>query len=165
MINSTLYIAEHIMQLFCFCILLYSCLMLIKIKKGLSGLLFIGFLFLFIGLTKISLPFFSVSIFLLIKHLEEQYAKKKKEQNDLETLIQIHTKELAKTENFWKGIFDGLPDLISIQDKRHKIIRINKAMAEYFQSEVANKTVFGQICYKNIQGKTRNSFFLSTYFT
>jgi PAS domain S-box-containing protein len=54
----------------------------------------------------------------------------------------------AKEE--WERTFDAVPDLISILDKDHRIVRVNKAMAELMANPC--EEVVGHTCYKTVHG-------------
>ena len=56
--------------------------------------------------------------------------------------------ERAKVD--WERTFDSVPDLISILDNKHKIIRANKAMAEVLG--VTPEQCMGLPCYKYVHG-------------
>lgn len=55
---------------------------------------------------------------------------------------------LAKEE--WERTFDTVPDLIAILDNQHKIIRVNKAMAD--RLGVAPKRCIGLTCHETVHG-------------
>ena len=40
-----------------------------------------------------------------------------------------YDKQILESEDVWKYVFDALPDLIAILDNNHKVVKINKAMA------------------------------------
>jgi PAS domain S-box-containing protein len=50
------------------------------------------------------------------------------------------------SENVWQDTFDALPDLITILDTDHRILKANKAFAEKFGLSVAE--IEGQFCYR-----------------
>jgi len=50
----------------------------------------------------------------------------------------------------WRATFDSLADLISIQDKDFRILRVNKAYADAFKMKP--KEVVGKTCYEMIHG-------------
>jgi PAS domain S-box-containing protein len=57
----------------------------------------------------------------------------------------------AKQE--WERIFDSFPDLITILDKKHTILRVNKAMADRLGT--IPEKVIGQTCYKISHGTNK----------
>jgi len=56
--------------------------------------------------------------------------------------------EMAKDE--WERTFDSVPDLIAIMDSQHRIIRVNRAMAERLGK--TPQQCIGQSCYATIHG-------------
>jgi PAS domain S-box-containing protein len=48
----------------------------------------------------------------------------------------------------WQETFDAIPDLVSIQDKNHRIIRVNKAYAATFNRQPAE--LVGKYCYETV---------------
>lgn len=54
----------------------------------------------------------------------------------------------AKLE--WERTFDSVPDLIAIIDDQHRIVRVNRAMAERLGT--ATEDCAGQTCYRTIHG-------------
>ncbi|MEI9478207.1 MAG: PAS domain S-box protein [Deltaproteobacteria bacterium] len=52
----------------------------------------------------------------------------------------------------WQETFDAIPDLVSIQDKDHRIIRVNKAYANVFNKQPAE--LIGKHCYEIVHGTT-----------
>ena len=55
-------------------------------------------------------------------------------------------KALLSSEKNWELTFDAIPDLIAILDNNHRIIKINKAMAEKIHRSPEDCT--GSICYE-----------------
>jgi PAS domain S-box-containing protein len=58
--------------------------------------------------------------------------------------------ELWRAKNDWERTFDTIPDFIAILDKKHKIVRANKAMAQ--QLGVTSQQAIGLSCYKCVHG-------------
>ncbi|NQT36560.1 MAG: PAS domain-containing protein, partial [Planctomycetes bacterium] len=56
--------------------------------------------------------------------------------------------QAAKDE--WEETFDAVPDPICILDTQHRIVRVNKAMAE--RLGVTKKECVGQTCYSCVHG-------------
>jgi PAS domain S-box-containing protein len=56
----------------------------------------------------------------------------------------------ANAKNEWERTFDSIPDLIAIIDKDHKIVRINKAMAD--RLGVNPGEAVGRMCYELVHG-------------
>jgi PAS domain S-box-containing protein len=57
---------------------------------------------------------------------------------------------LVQAKEEWERTFDAVPDFISILDKDHRIVRVNKAMAELLAHPQEN--VLGHPCYKAVHG-------------
>ena len=65
------------------------------------------------------------------------------------TEVRQATAELVCAKEDWERTFDAVPDLIMLLDKDHRIIRVNRAMAEHFGC------LSGQVdchCYKTVHG-------------
>jgi PAS domain S-box-containing protein len=60
--------------------------------------------------------------------------------------------QLEKAKNDWEITFDAVPDLIAILDADHRIIRMNRAMAD--RLGVEPNEVIGQTCYTNCHGSS-----------
>lgn len=58
--------------------------------------------------------------------------------------------ELWRAKNDWERTFDTIPDFIAILDKKHKIVRANKAMAQ--QLGISSQQAIGLSCYKCVHG-------------
>ncbi len=58
--------------------------------------------------------------------------------------------ELLQAKNDWERTFDAVPDLITIIDNRHNIVRTNKAMAKHLG--LSTDQTIGKSCYKCIHG-------------
>ncbi|MGO9735955.1 MAG: PAS domain S-box protein [Desulfomonilaceae bacterium] len=56
----------------------------------------------------------------------------------------------ANAKNEWERTFDSIPDLIAIIDKDHKIVRINKGMAD--RLGVNPGEAVGRMCYELVHG-------------
>ncbi|MBU0767836.1 MAG: response regulator [Proteobacteria bacterium] len=74
-----------------------------------------------------------------IKELEKKVADHRQIE---ETLIQI------KEE--WESTFNAVPDLISIIDDKHRIVRVNKAMAD--RLGISPEKAAGATCYEHVHG-------------
>jgi len=59
-------------------------------------------------------------------------------------------KQPSLPESVWEAIFDSIPDLVSVIDKKCNIVRVNKAMAE--RMGMSEESVIGQHCYQSIHG-------------
>ena len=59
-------------------------------------------------------------------------------------------KAIEKAKREWEQTFDTVPDLIAIIDQNHKIMRINRAMAE--KLNVSPKDAIGLNCYEICHG-------------
>ncbi|HTL59127.1 MAG TPA: ATP-binding protein [Candidatus Limnocylindrales bacterium] len=60
--------------------------------------------------------------------------------------------ELRRAKEEWERTFDAVPDLISIIDDRHQIVRANRAMAE--RLALTTRQCVGQLCYEAVHGTT-----------
>ncbi|MBI5740157.1 MAG: MEDS domain-containing protein [Nitrospirae bacterium] len=58
--------------------------------------------------------------------------------------------EIIRVKEEWERTFDSVPDLIAILDNRHRIVRVNQAMAKQLGLD-ADKCV-GLPCYKYVHG-------------
>lgn len=65
---------------------------------------------------------------------------------------QLPTLDAALTERFWELTFDAVPDAIAIIDRQHRILRVNRAMAERLNRPPGE--CIGQICHICIHGLT-----------
>lgn len=57
-----------------------------------------------------------------------------------------YNNEILESESIWKYVFDALPDLIAILDTDHKVVKINKAMAN--RLGVSHDAGIGLHCYE-----------------
>jgi signal transduction histidine kinase len=73
-----------------------------------------------------------------VEHLEAQVK---------ERTTQLHTtyKNMLRAKTQWDKTFDAVPDLISILDTNHRIIRANKAFAEAVHT--TPEELVGKLCY------------------
>ena len=60
--------------------------------------------------------------------------------------------ELRRAKEEWERTFDAVPDLISIIDDRHQIVRANRAMVE--RLALTTHQCVGQLCYEAVHGTT-----------
>ena len=60
--------------------------------------------------------------------------------------------ELRRAKEEWERTFDAVPDLISIIDDRHRIVRANRAMAE--RLALTPRQCVGKLCYEAVHGTT-----------
>ena len=67
--------------------------------------------------------------------------------------------EIIRSKNAWERTFDAVPDLITIMDDKHRIIRANKAMAD--RLGVTPREMIGMLCYERVHQKSPASFILS----
>ncbi|HYA60652.1 MAG TPA: MEDS domain-containing protein [Candidatus Acidoferrum sp.] len=58
--------------------------------------------------------------------------------------------DLWKVKNDWECTFDSIPDFIAILDTKHRIVRVNKAMAK--QLGVTPEEAIGLKCYEHVHG-------------
>lgn len=58
--------------------------------------------------------------------------------------------ELRRAKEEWERTFDAVPDLISIIDDQHQIVRANRAMAE--RLALTTRQCVGQLCYEAVHG-------------
>ncbi len=57
---------------------------------------------------------------------------------------------LKQANEEWKSTFDSISDLVSIQDKDFKFVRVNKAFADAF--EMKPEEAIGKTCYELVHG-------------
>ncbi len=77
------------------------------------------------------------------------------EDHIISTLIDITERKgvenaISKAKEEWERTFDALPDLIAIIDYNHRVLRVNKAMAEHLG--VKPEYCFGLKCYQCVHG-------------
>ncbi len=58
--------------------------------------------------------------------------------------------KVLRAKQEWERTFDAVPDLIAILDHNHRIVRINKAMAE--RLDLTPEKAIGLTCYEHIHG-------------
>ena len=58
--------------------------------------------------------------------------------------------KIRRAAEEWRATFDSITDLVSIQDKDYKLIRVNKAFAGAFKMEP--KELIGKTCYEVVHG-------------
>ena len=71
----------------------------------------------------------------------------------LEQRVAERTAELARVKEEWELTFNTVPDLIAILDNRHRIVRVNRAMAQALS--VAPEECVGLPCYRCMHGTDR----------
>jgi PAS domain S-box-containing protein len=59
--------------------------------------------------------------------------------------------EITRSKREWEQTFDAVPDLISILDNGHRIVRANKALAR--RIGCAPQNLIGRMCYEVIHGR------------
>jgi PAS domain S-box-containing protein len=57
---------------------------------------------------------------------------------------------IIRAKEEWERTFDTIPDLITILDKEHRVVRVNKAMAERLR--LSPDQCFGLRCYEAVHG-------------
>ncbi len=57
---------------------------------------------------------------------------------------------MLRAKQEWERTFDAVPDLIALLDDRHRILRVNKAMAERLR--ITPKQCVGKTCYEVVHG-------------
>ena len=58
--------------------------------------------------------------------------------------------KIKRAEKEWKETFNTIPDLILVTDNRHRIVNVNKAMAE--KLGLTREELMGRFCYEVIHG-------------
>ncbi|MCM0080716.1 PAS domain S-box protein [Geomonas sp. Red32] len=78
-------------------------------------------------------------------------------QFNLARIYAFELTDLKKTEEAirrgkeeWERTFDSVPDLIAIMDGQHRIVRVNRAMAQRLGT--SPKECIGQVCYRSVHG-------------
>jgi PAS domain S-box-containing protein len=61
--------------------------------------------------------------------------------------------EILRAKEQWERTFNTVPDLIALLDERHRIVRVNKAMAERLGT--TPDECIGQPCYRAVHGTNR----------
>src|SRR6266568_5009859 len=64
--------------------------------------------------------------------------------------IRRHVEELHRAKEEWERTFDSVPDLIAIIDDTHRVVRVNKTMAERIGREPGQ--CVGMPCYEAVHG-------------
>ena len=59
-------------------------------------------------------------------------------------------KELVRAKEEWERTFASVPDMIAILDNRHRVLRVNEAMAQHLG--VSAEVCIGLSCYKAVHG-------------
>jgi PAS domain S-box-containing protein len=77
-------------------------------------------------------------------------AELNKHREHLEDLVKERTAELWKAKNDWERTFDSVPDLITLLDNNHRIIRVNQAMAKALG--LTPQKCVGLKCYEHVHG-------------
>lgn len=72
------------------------------------------------------------------------------ELSSLNAELEEMVEDLNRAREEWERTFDSVPDLIAILDNRHRIVRLNRAMAERIGLNSAECT--GNPCYRNMHG-------------
>ncbi|MDD2273986.1 MAG: PAS domain S-box protein [Desulfuromonadaceae bacterium] len=72
------------------------------------------------------------SIGFLMTWFAHRYRKIKE---GLETLVIERTEKLNRAKNEWERTFDSVPDLIALLDEQHRVIRVNRSMANKLKRE------------------------------
>jgi len=80
--------------------------------------------------------------------MAESLEKREAENRHLEELLRNAEKREAKEE--WEFTFDTVPDLVAVLDHDHRIVRINKAMAD--RLGVAKEEAIGTKAYAHLHG-------------
>ena len=57
---------------------------------------------------------------------------------------------LRQAKEEWERTFDSVPDLIAILDNQHRIVQVNKTMADHLSC--SPKDCVGQSCYEQVHG-------------
>jgi PAS domain S-box-containing protein len=83
------------------------------------------------------------------KRTEERLARYR---DDLEEMVRERTKELEETSSLLEATFNAIPDVLGVQDNRHRIIRYNDAGYRFLNMSLDE--VSGRRCYELI-GRTR----------
>ncbi len=96
----------------------------------------------------------------LYKQAQEEIEERKKVEallaeanRDLDQKVRERTSELEMAKKEWEKTFDAVPDLICILDKDHRILQVNKAMADRLGLTV--ERCRGEYCYRFFHGTDR----------
>ena len=63
----------------------------------------------------------------------------------------LRERRLSRIAREWTATFDAMSDLVSITDEKYRFIRVNKALADFFQLEP--KDIVGRRCYEIVHGR------------
>jgi PAS domain S-box-containing protein len=88
--------------------------------------------------------------------LIKQKAELEKAVSELEDQIERRKRveaELVRAKQEWERTFDSVPDLIAILDTQHRIIRVNRVMAQRLGA--APEACIGLFCYESVHGLHR----------
>lgn len=61
-----------------------------------------------------------------------------------------HEENLRKAAQEWRTTFDSISDLVSVHDRDFKIVRVNKALADFFKTKP--QKLLGKPCYELFHG-------------
>lgn len=64
--------------------------------------------------------------------------------------VKTKTKEVGQAYKRWERTFEAVPDLIAIIDSDHKILQVNRAMAEALHAKKSD--IIGKPCYELMHG-------------
>jgi PAS domain S-box-containing protein len=81
------------------------------------------------------------------------YEELEKRINELEKKVADHRQieeTLIQIKEEWESTFNAIPDLIAIIDDKHRIVRVNKAMAD--RLGVSPEKAAGVTCYEHVHG-------------
>jgi PAS domain S-box-containing protein len=81
------------------------------------------------------------------KELQEKNLRLQQEMSERKQI----EKAVIKAKREWEKTFDTVPDLIAILDQEHRILRVNKSLADRVQLEP--KMCIGKQCYLCLHGK------------
>lgn len=73
--------------------------------------------------------------------------------DEAETERVFAQKELLRVQQDWKRTFDSVPDLVAILDNQHRIVRMNRAMADRLGKNP--EECIGRPCYEVVHGEAK----------
>ncbi|MCK5227797.1 MAG: response regulator [Desulfobulbaceae bacterium] len=62
-------------------------------------------------------------------------------------------KELRRAKDDWEKTFESIPDIVTLQDDKMRITRVNKATCDLFQAPA--EELIGKYCYEIFRGETK----------
>jgi diguanylate cyclase (GGDEF)-like protein/PAS domain S-box-containing protein len=81
---------------------------------------------------------------------EQELRRQIEEEEAMNQSLQQREKEIRRVKEEWERTFDAVPDLVAILDSDHRVVRVNKAMAD--RLGVTPEEAVGVHCYEAVHG-------------